>query len=103
MLREAKMKPLKLVRNIILAVVLLIVVAIVLIHFFGGLALKIAVETAGTKTLNVGVSVKSIGLSLIRGKLEINKLVVNNPAGYKYTTLLELEKGVVIVSIKSLL
>ncbi|MDD5326191.1 MAG: AsmA family protein [Phycisphaerae bacterium] len=97
-----KKKP-KIVRVVLLAVLILIVAVVITVDIFAEYAIKIAIETAATKTLNVGVSVGDIDLSIMAGRLGISNLSINNPAGYQYKKMLELKEGSVSVDIKSLL
>ena len=98
------MKKLCTMLSIILsAIVILIVVAALAVGLFADNALGVAIESAGTKALNVGVSVSKVDLSILRGKLGIRDLVINNPPGYQHDTLLELREGRVTVDARSLL
>jgi len=83
--------------------VVLVVAVVVIIHLLAARGIKFAIETAGTKSLGVGVSVDDVDLSLVRGRLKLKDLVVRNPRGYKHDNLLELPKGMVEVNLKSLL
>ncbi|KPK43722.1 MAG: hypothetical protein AMJ65_05020 [Phycisphaerae bacterium SG8_4] len=98
------MKRLRKTLSIILsAIVILIVIIVVAVSLFANNALGVAIETAATKALNVGVSVSEVDLSILRGGLGIENLVINNPPGYQHDTLLELTKGQVTVEARSLL
>ena len=84
--------------------ILLIIIAVVLaIWMIGENLVKVGVETAATKTLGVDVSVKDIDLSLFKGQLGMQGLVVCNPSGYDLKNLLELNKGNIQVTLKSLM
>ncbi len=96
-------KPLKILRIVLIVIVVSIIVAVIAINLFVERALKMGVEIAATKTLNVGVSVGDIDLSILRGKVGISDLLIDNPPGYQHKRLLELKNGQVQVSIKSLL
>ncbi len=96
-------KTLKIVRIVIIVVLLVILVVALAIDIFAERALKMAIETAATKTLNVGVSVGEIDLSIIGGKLGISNLVISNPPGYQHDRLLELKDAQIEVDIGSLL
>jgi len=85
------------------AVVILIVIIAVAASLFANNALGVAIESAATKALNVGVSVGEVDLSILRGGLGIRNLVINNPPGYQHDTLLELREGRVTVDTRSLL
>ncbi|MEE9370398.1 MAG: AsmA family protein [Sedimentisphaerales bacterium] len=96
-------KTLKIVRIVLIVVLLVILVVALAIDIFAERALKMAIETAATKTLNVGVSVGEIDLSIIGGKLGISNLVISNPPGYQHDRLLELKDAQIEVDIGSLL
>ena len=98
------MKKLRKTLSIVLsAIVILFVIIAVAVSLFANNALGVAIETAATKALNVGVSVSEVDLSILRGGLGIENLVINNPPGYQHDTLLELTKGGVTVNARSLL
>jgi hypothetical protein len=96
-------KPLKIVSVILLSVIILAVVVAMAVDVFANRALKAGIEVAATKTLNVGVSVEKVDLSILKGKLGITNLSVNNPPGYQYDKLLELKDAQIEVDVKSLL
>lgn len=99
-----KMKKLLKIPLIILLVILILVfAAVIAIDSFADSALKIGIETAATRTLNVRVSIEDVELSMLGGKIGIDNLSINNPPGYQYDKLLELEKAKIEVEIKSLL
>ena len=81
----------------------ILLVLIIGFNIFGAGMIKTVVEKAASSTLGVPVTVKSISLALLRGKVEIQGLVVNNPPGYANETLLELGDGVVNLDIRSLM
>ncbi len=93
----------KILTSVLLAIVILIITALVLIHLFGGLALKVGIETAGTKALNVGVSLDDVSFSLLAGSIDMQDLVISNTAGYEHENLLELGRMHVKADIKSFL
>jgi len=86
-------------------VVLLVVVAgvVILAGVFGDRALKLGIETAATKALNIGVSVADVSLSILGGSVELEDLVINNPPGYQHEHLLKLGSAKVDVDIRSLM
>jgi len=96
-------KKLRLLYRIAAVVVILLIVAVIAIDIFAERALKVAVEKAAGKTLKVGVSVGAVDLSIVGGRLRIGKLLIDNPPGYQYEKLLELEKAEIKVAVKSLL
>jgi uncharacterized protein involved in outer membrane biogenesis len=95
--------PLKILYIILAAVVLLVIVVVVAVTLFAGSAVKIGVETAGTKALSVPVTLGDADLSIFRGRLGLQNLVIDNPPGYQHEKLLELKDGRVAVDIRSLL
>jgi hypothetical protein len=98
------MKKLRKIVTIVLAViVVLVVVVVVLVNLFADRAVKIGIESAATKALNVGVSVDDVKLSIMAGKLALGNLVINNPPGYQYDKLLQLQNAKIEVDIRSLL
>ena len=88
---------------ILFVILILVFAAVTAIDIFADSALKIGIETAATRTLNVGVSIEDVELSILGGKIRIDNLSINNPPGYQYEKLLELEKAKIEVEIKSLL
>lgn len=86
-----------------LSVVIVLVVLVVVFYLFSGYLLRVGIETAGTKALGVGVYVDDVGLSILGGRVEIEGLVVKNPAGYAHEDLLTLGKGKVTAKISSFL
>jgi len=85
------------------SILVILLVLIIGFNLFGAGMIKTVVEKAATSTLGVPVTVKSISLALLRGKVEIQGLVVNNPPGYANPTLFELGDGVVNLDIGSLM
>jgi len=88
---------------VVLPLVILLIVLVVAFFFVGNSLIKTGIEAAATKTLGVPVTVKSINLSILRGRVAIKGLVVKNPPGYANETLLELGEGVVNLDIGSLM
>ncbi len=96
-------KLLKSLKLIIVIVLVLALAAIIGVHLFANSALRVAVETAGTKALSVGVELDAAKLSLTGGALTLHDLIVANPPGYQNDTLLKLRRGDVQVQTKTLL
>jgi uncharacterized protein involved in outer membrane biogenesis len=96
-------KALKNLRIILLVIVILVVAVVVVVDLFVDRAVKIGIEAAATKTLNVGVSVDNADLSIIGGKLALQNLLINNPPGYEHDRLLELKDAKIAVDVRSLL
>lgn len=93
----------KFVSVVLVAVGIVVILAALAVSLFANKALDVAIESAGTKALNVGVSVSEVDLSILRGKLGIRELVINNPPGYQHDKLLELGHGQITVNTRSLL
>jgi hypothetical protein len=93
----------KILAYTIVSIVVLLVVLVVGFSLFGAGMIKTAVEKAASTTLGVPVTIKSIDLSILSGKVGIKGLVVKNPPGYANETLLELGSGVVNLDIGSVM
>jgi hypothetical protein len=93
----------KIVTRVLLSILIILLVLIIGFNIFGASMIKTVVEKAASSTLGVPVTVKSLSLALLRGKVEIQGLVVNNPPGYANPTLLELGDGVVNLDVGSLM
>ncbi len=93
----------KILRIVFFVIVVLVVCIVVLVHLLGNSVLKTGIETAASKTLNVGVSIDDMDFSILGGKVSFQNLVVDNPPGYKHDKLLELGDARIAVSIGSLL
>lgn len=96
-------KSLKILYTVLSVIVILLIVAVIAINLFADSAVKMAIETAGTKALNVGVSVSDVDLSILGGELGFQNLVINNPPGYKHERLLELSDAKIAIETGSLL
>jgi uncharacterized protein involved in outer membrane biogenesis len=96
-------RPYKLLYFILAAILVIFLVIVVAVGLFANSALKVAVETAGTKALNVKVSVGKVDLSFLSGTLDLENLMINNPPGYQHEKLLELSQADITVDTRSLL
>lgn len=85
------------------AVLVLIIIVLTAINLFADLALKMGIESAASRALNVGVSVGDVELSILGGKVNIENLRINNPPGYQHDKLLELKRAGVKIEVSSLL
>ena len=105
--QKAQEKPQKkkrsILRTIVLTVIIVLLVFSLTFEFFGNKAIKVAIETVGTKTLNVAVTLDGIALSPLRGSVEIDNLVVANPEGYENLNLLKLGEAKTRLQTTSLL
>jgi uncharacterized protein involved in outer membrane biogenesis len=96
-------KLLKSLKLLLIVVVVLIVIAAIAASLFANSAVRVAVETAGTKALSVGVELDAAKLSILTSSLSLRDLTVANPPGYQHETLLQLQDGDIEVRTKSLL
>ena len=88
---------------IAVCILTLLIGTIIMINLFSGKAVKLAIETAATKTLNVKVTLDNADLSILSGKLALENLQISNPAGYQHDKLLKLKNGQISINIGSLL
>jgi hypothetical protein len=96
----------RLIRAILFVVVVLIVLAIVGlvgVILFANRAVQTAVETAGTRALNVAVRIDRTAVSLSAGTVELYGIIVANPPGYEGPALLKLQQTDFKVNTGSLL
>lgn len=85
----------RLIKAILFLVVVLVVLAVVGIVgavLFADRVVRTAVETAGTRTLNVRVDVGRANASLLSGTVGLHEITVANPAGYQGAALLTLQQ-----------
>ncbi len=97
----------KKMKKTLVTVVLVLVVLLLLISLsvkmFGAGAVKTAIETIGSKVLQVDVRVRSVSLWTLLGKLEMNNLEIDNPEGYQHEKFLTLDFAHLKLNVKSLL
>jgi hypothetical protein len=93
----------KVITWVAVSILVILLVLIIGFHIFGAGMIKAVVEKTASSTLGVPVTIKSINLSILQGKVEIKGLVVKNPPGYANETLLELGDGVVNLDIGSVM
>ena len=91
------------VRSVFGAGLILIIIAVVAVNLFADRAVRVGIESSATKTLNVGVSVSNVDLSIMAGKLALQNLLINNPPGYRHNKLLQLKNAEIEIDVKSLL
>ena len=96
-------KRFKRVRFVIVLVVVLAVAVIAAAALLANKAVQTAVETAGTKTLNVGVKVGKAHVAILRGVVDMQNITVSNPAGFQGPALLTLQRVSVAADTRSLL
>jgi uncharacterized protein YhdP len=96
-------KLIRAIRLILVTLVVLAVIGVVAVILFADKAVKTAVETTGTKTLNVGVKVGQAKTSILAGSVGLQDITVANPAGYQGAALLKLQQVAIKADTKSLL
>jgi uncharacterized protein involved in outer membrane biogenesis len=96
-------KSLKVLRIVLVVFIILIVIVALAVRLFADRAVKMGIETAGSKALNVPVQVQDVDLSILGGSIGFQNLVIDNPPGYKHPKLLELKDAYIAVDVRSLL
>ena len=96
-------KRLKKVLYAIITVAVLAVVGAVAVALMADRMVQTAVETAGTKTLNVVVKVGKADAGLLRGAVGMQNITVANPAGFEGPALLTLRRVDITADTRSLL
>ncbi len=92
----------KLLKVLGIIVVLIVILAVAGIMFAGSL-IKTGIQTIGSTVTKCDITVENVSLSVLRGHLRIDNLVVNNPEGYKTPSAFTLTKVEVNLIPKSLL
>jgi len=72
----------KILKGIFL-VIIVIIVALVAFYFFMGGILKKGITTAGPAVMGVPIELESIAADPIRGKVEVEKLIIHNASEFK--------------------
>ncbi len=90
-------------KSIVLSLVILLIIIVAGFFLVGTSLIKSGVEKAASSALGVPVTIKSIDLSILQGRVSIQGLVVKNPPGYANETLLELGEVTVKLNIRSLM
>jgi len=93
----------KILSVVLCAVLIVFLVVAAALYFFAETALKIGVEAAATKALNVGVSIGQVELSIFGSTVIFEDIIVKNPPGYQHENLLELQNTEIQLDTGSLL
>ncbi|QII13113.1 hypothetical protein KsCSTR_37340 [Candidatus Kuenenia stuttgartiensis] len=103
-LREKKMKkgP-KILISILVVLVVLIAVVALLTKLFGDRALKVGIEAGAERSMQVGVHLDDVSLSIFGGTLNLKNLIVDNPEGYQHPNVLKVGNTYISVNIRTLL
>ncbi|MBR4223147.1 MAG: AsmA family protein [Victivallales bacterium] len=86
--KSCKCKLLKTFGIIVLVIVLLVVACVM----FAGTLIKTGIQTIGSKVTKCDITVEDVSLSILRGHLRIDNLVVKNPEGFKTPSAFTLTK-----------
>jgi len=97
------MKATKIVRYVLIGILVLIVVVSLLFSLFGDKLIRTAIETGGKKALQVDVRLANISTSLLRGKVELNDLEIDNPEGYQHESFMKIGHAYMNLNTSSLL
>ena len=97
--KSCKCKLLKVLGIIVVLIVILVIAGIM----FAGSLIKTGIQTIGSTVTKCDITVEDVSLSLLRGHLRIDNLVVKNPEGYKTPSAFTLTKVEVNLIPKSLL
>lgn len=76
-----------------ITLLVLIIIVVLAVPMFAGRAVKLGVETAGSRALNVGVTLENASLAILGADVSLEKLRIQNPEGYTRPNLLELDRG----------
>jgi len=93
----------KILVRICIALVVLLVVVALSIHFFLDAAVKKGVETIGPKLTKVSISLDSVSISLLSGSGSVKGLIVGNPEPFKASNTISVGKASLAVKPGSLL
>ena len=84
------MKKLKKLFVVLAVLVVLAIVGLIILYLSLGKIVKAGVETVGSRVTQCEITVDSVDLALLRGKVVIKGLVVGNPEGFKTDSAFEL-------------
>jgi hypothetical protein len=79
----------KLVKVVLIGLIVLVIVAVLGVHFFLDGAIKRGVEIVGPKVTKTDVKLGSASLSLLSGSGKLTDLLVANPEGYKSASAIQ--------------
>ncbi len=93
----------KILISVLVVLVVLIAVVALLTKLFGDRALKVGIEAGAERSIQVGVHLDDVSLSIFGGTLNLKNLIVDNPEGYQHPNMLKVGNTYVSVNIRSLL
>ena len=97
------MKPIKIIRTILIILLVIILALVIVFTLYGDRAIKTGIEKGASTALKVPVTLDKISLSVLAGKVQLKNLIIKNPPDYQHEDLLELGEAFVDVRVKSLL
>jgi hypothetical protein len=98
----AKGKAKRIVVSILVVLLTLILAAVLLFKLYGDQLLKSIIIAGSEKALQVGVRLDSVDLKVIAGKVDLEKMEIDNPEGYQHPTFLKLEHAYMDLDVLSL-
>lgn len=97
-----RFKTLRRLITLALAVPILLVALAVVLWFWAGDAARRGLELVSTEVLDVNVTVAHVDLSIVKRRLMLEDLIINNPPGYQTANLLHLKQGSLIADLRTL-
>ena len=93
----------KILLGVVIVAVVLVGLGLVVLYMNLGTVVKTGIETLGPEVTGAPVHLKKMDLSLLRGKIELDGLVVGNPKGFKTPSAFQLGKVLIRFQPSSLL
>ena len=88
--------------GILFTIVVMLVIVVIISPFIVDNILKVSIEKAIKKQLNVDTSVGRVHLNMAAGSIEANDLRIGNPPGYEFKNILELKSISIKANVRSL-
>lgn len=92
----------KKIATIVVSIAIVLVIAVVIVMGSLGKIVKTGVQKVGSQVTQSPITVDNIDLSLLRGQLVIDNLIIGNPEGYKTDSAMRLGKVLVKLDPKSI-
>src|SRR5436190_19468882 len=73
----------KIIKRLLIALIVLVLLAALAVHFLLDSAIKRGVETIGPKVTKVDVKLNSVNLILLSGSGKLSGFLIGNPEGFK--------------------
>ena len=88
--------------GVLFTIVIMLVIVAIISPFVIDNILKVSIEKAIKKQLNVDASVGRVHLNIAAGSIEVNDLTIGNPPGYEFKNILELKSISIKANVRSL-